>query len=215
MAANSTIVCGTCGRRFAWKPNLAGRTIPCKCGAPIAVAGGAAATAAKSANIKTIITIVGVLAVIAVVLVLLSQYGSRLYPKAKSSDPVANLPGQDGWVVGQINGGNDREAEQWLKTGGTRAVISLYWTHDVMQKYVDLWYARGAKKVLAFGDGIWTSQLAIELPDAKDQRKFFFDFTDYFYGGDKYPGYLPPKDVGQQYLVIFFMNPIARTGVLP
>lgn len=33
----AAIVCGSCQRKFAWKPELAGKRVKCKCGQPIAV----------------------------------------------------------------------------------------------------------------------------------------------------------------------------------
>src|SRR5690348_4412016 len=33
--AMGKVVCGQCGKNYAWKPEYAGRTLKCKCGAPI------------------------------------------------------------------------------------------------------------------------------------------------------------------------------------
>jgi hypothetical protein len=40
----SVIICGGCARKFAWKPELAGRRVKCKCGEKISVAAEPAAT---------------------------------------------------------------------------------------------------------------------------------------------------------------------------
>src|SRR5438128_10730312 len=37
MSSSGKIVCGACGRQYGWKPELAGRTVKCKCGAAITV----------------------------------------------------------------------------------------------------------------------------------------------------------------------------------
>ncbi|HSV13741.1 MAG TPA: hypothetical protein VLI90_05750, partial [Tepidisphaeraceae bacterium] len=45
----STFVCSACGKKFVWKPELAGKTVRCKCGQSIAVPTGAAPAVAAPA----------------------------------------------------------------------------------------------------------------------------------------------------------------------
>ena len=37
MAADATVVCGACGKRYQWKPELAGKSARCKCGQMITI----------------------------------------------------------------------------------------------------------------------------------------------------------------------------------
>lgn len=57
----------------------------------------------------------------------------------------------------------------------------------------------GAKRVLAFGGGVLTTAVAIELPQDPAQRKELFDWFDRNRG----PGDPPVKDVGQNYLLYY------------
>jgi hypothetical protein len=220
MSADDAIVCSACQRRFAFKPHLAGRTITCKCGAPITVPGGAVAEA-KSAQFRTLILAGGAIAVILIGLMLLKTFGPRFSSANQTPDPnapVPNMPGEDGRVMAQINAGQDHEALQWVKASNDNAVTGLAWTHDLTQKYIQLWYNNGAVKVLAFGQNFWTPSLAIELPQDKGQRKYFFDYSDHFYEDKRALGYPVQTDVNQKYLVIYFVNPNAKpldTSQLP
>jgi uncharacterized protein (DUF1015 family) len=167
MPEKKAITCSACGRRFAWKPHLAGHTVNCKCGAAIQVPaederGGLDLDALK------LPAILGGAILFLVIATVWAVKAGIFTPR--TAPPAAPLPGLDSLVVSQINEGSAHEARDWVKAGDTRGVLGYNWTHDLTRKYIDLWYSRGAKTVYAFGDGFWTSMFAIEVPDAPDQR---------------------------------------------
>jgi len=94
----------------------------------------------------------------------------------------------------------------WLKENNRRGVVGFFWTREKTENQAREWYAKGAKKVLAFG-GVMTRSLAIELPDDKEKRKYFFDYADNFHL-ETHPGKRAQVDEGQKYVVINFLGEI-------
>jgi hypothetical protein len=255
-----TVVCSSCGRKYAWKQALAGRTVKCACGARIDVPGddgessGAGAydladsgdgaitpqayssarravaaalpraaapkripagggrydeDAARRHEIRKMVVVGGGL-VLLIGLVL----GGRAVVRALSGPDTSNLPGLDGRVARLIKDDGGHEALTWLKENSRRGVVGFFWTREKTEARIQDWYAHGAGNVLAFG-GVMTSSLAIELPDDKQQRKYFFDVADQVFqerlsgfgapGGAGGSGSSGQTDVNQKYVVIDFL----------
>lgn len=53
--AMGKLVCGQCGKSYLWKPEYAGRTLKCKCGASIRAPGAASAAARPAARTATVV----------------------------------------------------------------------------------------------------------------------------------------------------------------
>jgi hypothetical protein len=259
-----TVVCSSCGRKYAWKQALAGRSVKCTCGARLDVpledvepSGGgdgaydlaesddgavtppayraarpaAAAVlpraaapkripgsrggarydddAARRHEIRKMVTVGGGLVVL-IGLIL----GGRAVVRALSGPDTSNLPGLDGRVARLIKDDGGHEALAWLKENSRRGVVGFFWTREKTEARIQDWYAHGARNVLAFG-GVMTSSLAIELPDDKQQRKYFFDVADQVFqerlggfggpGGAGGTGSSGQTDVNQKYVVIDFL----------
>jgi hypothetical protein len=223
--ANAPGVCDSCGKQYAWKPQLAGKTVPCKCGGSVSFAGqGAAAAAAPAfpgrpgprataaaaqdqqnrAEIKKIVTIAIVLIALVGLII-----GAKFAFKLLSKDDTKNLPGWDGEVARMTKDDGAHEVLEWLKGGeNKRGVVGYFWSTGRLEGKAKEWYSDGAKKVLAFGNYM-TASLAIELPDDPEKRKHFFEYADEFRNREA-PANPPQKDVGQKYVVLYFINPPAK-----
>jgi hypothetical protein len=224
---NAPGVCDSCGKQYAWKPQLAGKTVPCKCGGSVSFTGQGAAPAPafpgrpgprvtsaaaqdeqKRAEIKKIVTIA--VALVALVGILI---GAKFAFKAFSKDGSDNLPGWDGEVARMIKDDGAHEVLEWLGADSKRGVVGFKWSNSRLEAKAKEWYSDGAKKVLAFG-GFMTASLAIELPDDKDKRTHFFDYADEFRAREA-PANPQQVDVGQKYVVLYFMNPPAKFVIPP
>lgn len=204
----SKVVCPSCSRQYAWRADVAGKTVQCKCGAALAVPEKPPQDAlpsrvqgpqvGKSDQVFQLIALtVGLAIVIAVVIA-----GVRLY-RASASPAPPDPPGIDGRVARLSREVGAHEVIQWLHGNEGRGVVAFYWTHEKTEKVAQGWYQQGAKQVLAFGN-FWTNCLAIELPDDKDKRQYFFDYVNHF-GGETLRRMPPQVDVGQKYVVIDFV----------
>ena len=261
MSSSGKIVCESCGRQYGWKPELAGRTVKCKCGAAITVprespvaavaapdgydlADGAADSAptyapaaytppaysapagsretaaagtataagrtpkarrggtmdsAKKSELKKIAVIaVGLVLVIGLII------GAKLAFDAFGSSKPKNLKGMDGVVASMTDENAAYEVLGWLKENNRRGVVGFFWTREKTELVAQEWYDHGAKKVLAFG-GVMTRCLAIELPDDKAKREYFFEYAQKF-SVETHPGKVLQKDEGQKYVVINFLG---------
>jgi hypothetical protein len=115
----------------------------------------------------------------------------------------ANLPGLDGRVASMTDEHGATEVLEWLGENQSRGVVGFFWTRGRTEGKAKEWYDHGAKKVLAFG-GVMTACLAIELPDEKEKRAYFFDYIDQ-YMQENFPGRARQKDENQKYIVVDFM----------
>ena len=264
MSSSGKIVCGSCGRQYSWKPELAGRTVKCKCGAAIvvprespvaavaapdgydlaaegavgesapsyapaaytppayrspvssretastgtAIAGrdskarrGAAVDSAKRSEIKKI-AVIAVGLVLVIGLIVGAKFAFDAF--GPSSSKPKNLKGMDGAVASMTEENGAFEVLSWLKENNRRGVVGFFWTREKTELVAQEWYDHGAKKVLAFG-GVMTRCLAIELPDDKAKREYFFDYAQRF-SLETHPGKVAQKDEGQKYVVINFIG---------
>jgi len=151
---------------------------------------------------------------------------NSLQPPTPAEPPLAFIPygtperGRDADVLDLQKQFGSAELLKWLDTNQGGGIVGFYWTRDLTAKYAHQWYDHGAKTVLAFGQ-TWTTALAIELPNDKAQRKYFFDFAAAFphSGGGIPTGAMPgglsrefaaaehrQTDVDQKYLLLEFMT---------
>jgi len=175
------VTCNSCGRQFNWRAHQAGRQFKCMCGAPIVVPAqdpdaADPAAAAQTTKLVTAAAILAMIFVLAGVLLGVQHFA------AEASAPEPNepaLPGLDGRVVKLMQQNGSEEVLAWLKENTGRGIVGFYWTRELTAKYAQQWYDHGAKNVLAFGDP-FTTRLAIELPDDKSKRRYFFDYANNF-----------------------------------
>ncbi len=160
---------------------------------------GGTGDAANRSEIKKI-------AAIAVGLVLLIGliFGAKFAFQAFGSSKPKNLAGMDGFVAGMTDENGAYEVLGWLKESNRRGVVGVCWTREKTELIAKEWYDHGAKKVLAFG-GVMTRCLAIELPDDKAKREYFFEYAQKF-SLETHPDKAAQKDEGQRYVVINFIG---------
>jgi hypothetical protein len=130
--------------------------------------------------------------------------GAKFAFDAFGSSKPKNLKGMDGVVASMTDENGAFEVLGWLKENNRRGVVGFFWTREKTELIAQDWYDHGAKKVLAFG-GVMTRCLAIELPDDKAKREYFFDYAQKF-SLETHPGKAAQKDEGQKYVVINFLG---------
>ncbi|MGF1634809.1 MAG: hypothetical protein ACFCVE_13230 [Phycisphaerae bacterium] len=113
-----------------------------------------------------------------------------------ASEARADLKGDDAEVIRKIDRESGMEVREWLGKSHNYSIGNGNLNERQTEKVVGDWYEMGAKKVYAFGSGISMS-VAIELPDAVEQRTAIFDWCN-----KRLPLGDPPKaDEGQQYIL--------------
>src|SRR3978361_274485 len=119
-------VCDACGKKYAWLPQLAGKTVRCKCGGGSVHFGGQGSGAApsfakpragsvkggdtqKQAEIKKVVmTVVGLALFVGVLI------GANFAYKSMTRDTTKNLPGMDGAVARMTKEDGATEIREWL-----------------------------------------------------------------------------------------------------
>jgi hypothetical protein len=227
------ITCPSCNRQYAWKPQFAGKQLPCKCGATLAIPLHDPAMPVPRPLDQTKIIIGGV---VLVLLALAGGYtafvvlGNSRQPAAAAPPPppLVFLPdgktptGRDADVLRLHQEIGAHEVLKWLDDNQGGGIIGFLWTRELTAKAARQWYDHGAKTVLAFGS-TWTTDLAIELPDDPAKRKYFFDYaigfnnqivglnTGFPTSGARDPRQFqirpPQTEEGQKYLLLEFMDP--------
>jgi hypothetical protein len=151
----------------------------------------------KRHEIKKMVTI-GV----ALVVIIVAVVGAKFAFNLLGGSSKKNLPGLDSRVAQMTDDHGATEVLQWLNENQSRGVVAFAWTRGKTEAKAREWYDHGAKKVLAFG-GVMTACLAIELPDDKDKRAYFFDYIRQ-YMQENFPSQPPQRDEDQKYIVVDF-----------
>jgi hypothetical protein len=111
----------------------------------------------------------------------------------------ANVPrlGDDAKVEHMIETETATDLQQWIKANPARMLAGK--TPGQAIALEDRLKGMGATKVLAFGTGVMSLSIAVELPKDPAQRKELFGW----FNGNRQPTDRQQQDVGQQYVLFF------------
>jgi hypothetical protein len=138
-----------------------------------------------------------------VVVGLAAGIGVLIYILGRPEAPASG-PGDDARVAVMLQENETHEARGWLAASRSRMVMG--WTHEESAEAVRRLYEQGAPRVLAVGNAAATADLIVELPTARANpagRRAIFLLHEQW---DMVARQAPPKDVGQQYLIVHPMT---------
>ncbi len=185
-ATSDVITCSGCGKTYHRKPEWAGRTVKCKCGAVLvsavtappamaAAMGGIRRSPAREEATSNNVMKFAIPGGIALVLVIAAVIGFKMLSGEDASAP-STLKGHDVEVVAWMKKDGYTEAREWLGANKQRMIAG--WTNQKSSKHTDEFYDMGAKRVIVRGQGIMTHELALELPEDPAQREKIFAWAN-------------------------------------